>query len=111
MYLMENLPAVLLAVAGLATLVILIAVWAGRGSTGRYVIAMVIALVAAFLATLFAASPIASYVTSRMVFDSPDGVEAIHGVVWIGVGMLALVVGWTIGWWLSGGVVRRRQTI
>ncbi|MEM7778583.1 MAG: hypothetical protein AAF732_23645 [Pseudomonadota bacterium] len=98
-------------VVGVATATVLYAIWAGRGVAVRYILAMVFACVGALVATLFISSAVASYVTSNMTFDSPDGVELIHALVWLGVNGGALVLGWIIGWFLSGPIVRRRKSI
>ena len=68
----------------------------------RYLIAMIFAIVAAGSATYFASSPIASLVVSKFTFESPDEVADLHSLVFMGVNLAALAVGWTIGWWLGG---------
>ncbi|HEX7076430.1 MAG TPA: hypothetical protein VF226_20525 [Hyphomicrobiaceae bacterium] len=67
----------------------------------RYLIAMIFAIVAAAAATVFVSSPIATWVVDRMAFESPDEVADLHSMVFMGVNLVALAIGWTIGWWLG----------
>lgn len=64
----------------------------------RYVIAMATATIAALLASLFIASPIASAVVRNFTFDSPDTVASLHAAVFMAVSASALVLGFLIGW-------------
>jgi hypothetical protein len=36
-----------------------------------------------------------------MAFESPDEVANLHSIIFMGVNLLALAIGWTIGWWLG----------
>ncbi len=67
----------------------------------RYLIAMIAAIVVALLATIFLSSPVASFVVSRFTFDSPDTVADLHAAVFMGINVLAVAIGWTIGWALG----------
>lgn len=67
----------------------------------RYLIAMIFAIVAAAAATVFISSHVATWVVERMTFESPDEVANLHDIVFMGVNLLALAIGWTIGWWLG----------
>ncbi len=68
----------------------------------RYLIAMIFAVVAAAATTVFVSSPVASWVVSKFAFESPDEVGDLHALIFMGVNLLGLAVGWTIGWWLGG---------
>lgn len=68
----------------------------------RYVVAMLSAGVIAFLAAAFLSSKIASWVVDGFTFESPDQVASMHGMVFMGVNILALLIGWGIGWALVG---------
>ncbi len=68
----------------------------------RYLIAMICAVVAAGTTTVFVSSPIASWAVSKFAFESPDEVADLHSLVFMGVNLLGLAVGWAIGWWLGG---------
>lgn len=106
-----NLQLFLWFVAAVATITVLGSILLGRGIVVRYLIAMVFAAIGALVATLFISSAVAGYVTSRMTFESPDGVEFVHATVWLGVNVGSLLLGWLIGWFLSWPVVRRRKVI
>lgn len=67
----------------------------------RYLIAMVFAIVFAAAATVFVSSPVATWVVDQMVFESPDEVGDLHMLVFMGVNLAGLAIGWTIGWWLG----------
>jgi vancomycin permeability regulator SanA len=67
----------------------------------RYVIAMLCGLAATLAAAVFASGPIASAVVRQFEFDSPDTVAALHTAVFMGANLLALVLGWLIGWGLG----------
>lgn len=68
----------------------------------RYLIAMIFAIVGAGATTVFVSSPIASLAVSKLAFESPDEVADLHSLIFMGVNLLGLAVGWTIGWWLGG---------
>ncbi len=68
----------------------------------RYLISMIGAIAVALVATLFVASPVASFVVSRFTFDSPDTVADLHSAVFMGVNVLAVAIGWSIGWAIGG---------
>lgn len=67
----------------------------------RYLIAMIFAIVCAAAATVFVSSPAATWVVDQMAFESPDEVADLHAMVFMGVNILSLAIGWTIGWWLG----------
>ncbi|KWT71992.1 hypothetical protein APY04_0275 [Hyphomicrobium sulfonivorans] len=68
----------------------------------RYVIAMVFAFIGAVLAAMFLSSPAADWVTAHQSFDSSDDAENLHMLVFIVANMAGLVIGWTVGWIVSG---------
>jgi hypothetical protein len=72
----------------------------------RYVISMVVAIVFALVATLFISSPLASMVADRFTFESPDEVDDLHTAIFMLGNLAALLVGWVIGWLVSGRLVR-----
>lgn len=63
----------------------------------RYVIAIALAIVAAFTATVLVSSPIASAIVAGMRFDSPDEVARMHALLFMACNAAALVVGWLLG--------------
>lgn len=67
----------------------------------RYLIAMVTAIVFAAVATLFVASPVASWVVRQYTFDSPDTVANLHAATFMAVNLVLLVVGFLVGWGLG----------
>jgi len=67
----------------------------------RYLIAMIFAIVCAAATTVFVSSPVATWVVDQQVFESPDEVADLHMLVFMGVNLVGLAIGWTIGWWLG----------
>ena len=72
----------------------------------RYVIAMVVATVVALLATLFLSTALANLVVNQFTFDNPDDVADLHTAVFMGSNLVALLIGWGIGWLVAGRFVR-----
>jgi hypothetical protein len=68
----------------------------------RYLVAIVFAILLAGAATLFVSSPVASFIVSRQAFESPDDVSAMEDLIFMIVNLIALVIGWTLGWWIGG---------
>lgn len=64
----------------------------------RYLIAIIFAIVSAAAATVFVSSPVATWVVNQFVFESPDEVADLHAIVFMGVNLLSLAIGWGIGW-------------
>jgi len=67
----------------------------------RYLVAMIFAATFAAVTTVFLATPVASWVVDKMKFDSPDQVADLHSALFMGVNLLAMLIGWTIGWVLG----------
>ncbi|MEO0729984.1 MAG: hypothetical protein AAFY64_06365 [Pseudomonadota bacterium] len=89
---------------------LLYAVMAMQGKSLRYVVAMVFAAGSALFATVILASPIASYATNQMRFESPDGAADVHMFTFLGVAISGLVLGWLVGWAASTALQRQRPT-
>jgi hypothetical protein len=68
----------------------------------RYVIAMIIAIAVALVATLYVSPQLASMAVDRFTFDSPDEVGALEDGVYMLSNLAALLIGWTIGWLIGG---------
>jgi vancomycin permeability regulator SanA len=68
----------------------------------RYVIAMIVAIVVALLATLYVSPQLASMAVDRFTFDSPDEVGTLEDGVYMLSNFAALLIGWTIGWLIGG---------
>ena len=68
----------------------------------RYVIAMIVAIVVALLATLYVSPQLASMAVDRFTFDSPDEVGTLEDGVYMLSNLAALLIGWTIGWLIGG---------
>jgi hypothetical protein len=68
----------------------------------RYVVAMVFAFIGAALAIVFLSSSVADWVVARMTFDSPDGADNLHMLVFIGSNVVGLLIGWMVGWVIGG---------
>ena len=72
----------------------------------RYVVAMVFAIIVAGLAAVFLISSVADWVVAHETFESSDDAENLHMLTFIGTSVVALLVGWLVGWAVAGG----RQT-
>jgi hypothetical protein len=75
----------------------------------RYLVAMIFAVAVAAATTVFVSSPVASSVVRKFAFESPDEVADLHSLVFMGVNLVGLMIGWTIGWWLGGFRDRKSQ--
>jgi cell division protein FtsX len=73
----------------------------------RYLIAMLVAVVAAVLATLFVSPQLASMAVAHYTFDSPDEVGNLEDGVYMLSNLAALLIGWVIGWLIGGRMVSR----
>ena len=71
----------------------------------RYLIAMLVAVVAAVLVTLFVSPQLASMAVGRFTFESPDEVGNLEDGVYMLSNLVALLVGWGIGWIIGGRLV------
>jgi hypothetical protein len=69
----------------------------------RYVIAMVCAIIVAALAIVFLSSHVADWVVSHRSFESSDDAENLHMLTFIATNVVALLVGWLVGWTIAGG--------
>lgn len=77
----------------------------------RYLLAMIFAILCAFGAMRFVSSPLASWVVAQRTFESPDEVANLHALVFMGMNLVGLLAGWTIGWWLGGALHRPEKPI
>ena len=73
----------------------------------RYVIAMLVAIVAAGIVTVFVSPQLASLAVGRFTFDSPDEVGNLEDGVYMLTSLAGLLVGWVIGWLIGGRMVSR----
>jgi membrane protein YdbS with pleckstrin-like domain len=73
----------------------------------RYVIAMLVAVVVAAIVTVFVSPQLASMAVDRFTFESPDEVGNLEDGVYMLSSLAALLVGWVIGWLVSGRLVSR----
>ena len=73
----------------------------------RYLIAMLVAVVAAVLVTVVVSPQLASMAVGRFTFDSPDEVGNLEDGVYMLSSLAALLVGWVIGWLAGGRLVTR----
>lgn len=64
----------------------------------RYLLAIFLAAAAAIGATLTISSPLASWTVSKFAFESPDQVSNMHDAVFMGCNLLALLIGFALGW-------------
>lgn len=73
----------------------------------RYFIAIVFAIVGSLIAMKFLSGPVSDWAALQFKFESSDGAESLNQMVFIGVNLLGLIVGWTIGWAVGAGSGRR----
>jgi hypothetical protein len=73
----------------------------------RYLIAMLVAVVAAVVVTVFVSPQLASMAVARYTFESPDEVGNLEDGVFMLSSLAALLVGWVIGWLVGGRLVTR----
>jgi hypothetical protein len=95
-------------VAGGLTVVTLYAIYAMRGGALRYVLAMVCAIASALVTMIVIASPIASWITNHMRFESPDGAANVHMLSFLAINISALVIGWSVGWLAGSRLIAGR---
>ena len=69
----------------------------------RYVVAMVFAFIGAALAIIFLSSSVADWVVGHMTFESPDDADNLHMLAFIGTNIVALLIGWMVGWVIGSG--------
>lgn len=67
----------------------------------RHLVAIVTSIAVALLATVYLASPIASWAVRQYTFEDPDTVANLHALVFMAVNVGALVAGWLLGWLLG----------
>ena len=67
----------------------------------RYLVAMIFAIIGAAAATVFVSSRVATWVVNQQTFESPDEVGNLHMLVFMGVNLAGLAIGWAVGWWLG----------
>jgi phosphate/sulfate permease len=70
----------------------------------RYLVAIVCAVLGAFLATVFVSSTVATMVVGTQRFSDPDQVANMHAAVFMAVNALGLLVGWSVGWLIGGRI-------
>jgi hypothetical protein len=73
----------------------------------RYLVAIIFALVGAFIAIKFLSGPVANWATFGPKFESSDDADNLNQLVYIGVNLVGMIVGWTIGWAIGGPLSRR----
>ena len=67
----------------------------------RYLISMVVAMAFALIAILFVSGPLANWVIADMPFENPDDVDSWHAMVFMTGNLVALILGWMVGWVLA----------
>ena len=75
----------------------------------RYVIAIVLGIVGALVATIFFSSGIATAVVNSRTFDNPDDVASLHSLVFMVCNVGGLALGWTIGWAIGGALEKEEE--
>jgi Co/Zn/Cd efflux system component len=70
----------------------------------RYLVAIICAVLGAFVTTLFIASPVATMIVGTQRFSDPDSVASMHAALFMAVNALGLLVGWAVGWLIGGRI-------
>lgn len=71
----------------------------------RYAIAMVVAIIVTLLVTIFLSPLLAGMAVDRFTFESPDEMGNLEDGVYMLTNLAGLLVGWGIGWVISGRIV------
>ena len=71
----------------------------------RYLIAMLVAIVVTLLVTVFVSPLLASMAVDRFTFESPDEVGNLEDGVYMLSNLVALLIGWGLGWLIGGRLV------
>lgn len=64
----------------------------------RYLLAMILALFCALAVIVFLSSPTANWVVYQFKFESPDQVSNLYDAVFVGLGLIGMILGWAVGW-------------
>jgi hypothetical protein len=67
----------------------------------RYLVAILFALAGAALAFVFAGGPVADWLVASRTFESSDDAENLHQLAFMGVNLVGMIIGWTLGWALA----------
>ena len=76
----------------------------------RYLVAMACAIVVAALATIFVSPRLASLMVDQFTFTSPDEVGNLEDGVFMGANVIALLLGWWLGWMIGGRLTKPAET-
>jgi hypothetical protein len=74
----------------------------------RYLIAMLVAIVVTLLVTVFLSPLLASMAVDRFTFESPDEMGNLEDGAYMLSNLVALLVGWGLGWLIGGRLVSPR---
>ena len=69
----------------------------------RYLVAIVFAVIGGALAMVFVSSQVAYWVVAHQPFESSDDVETMNMLVFMASNIGGLIVGWLVGWSITGG--------
>ena len=72
----------------------------------RYLIAMLVAIAVAAIVTVFVSPLLANLAVDRFTFESPDEVGNLEDGVYMLSNLAALLIGWTLGWFIGGRFVK-----
>ena len=75
----------------------------------RYLVAIVFAIVGAWIAMQFLAGPVSDWAALQFKFESSDDAENVNQLAFMAVNLLGLIVGWTIGWGIAGPLSRGQR--
>lgn len=75
----------------------------------RYLLAIILGGAAAFAATMTISSSIATWVVAKFAFESPDQVSNMHDAVFMGGNLLALLIGFGLGWVIGAKIEGRDE--
>ena len=67
----------------------------------RYLVAILFALAGAALAFAMVSGPAADWAVARQTFESSDDAENLHQLAFMGVNLVGMIIGWTLGWALA----------
>jgi phosphate/sulfate permease len=70
----------------------------------RYLVAIICAVLGAFIATVFVSSTVATMIVGSQRFSDPDQVANMHAAIFMACNALGLLAGWTFGWLIGGRI-------
>lgn len=75
----------------------------------RYVLAMLCGVICAALAATFLSGPLAGWLSTQFIYESPDGQNDVEQMAFLGIMIVSMAIGWAIGWAIGTPYARRER--